>query len=194
MAQHMKEDLHMELYDEIALSDLTDSSIPSIVFKKRVYNEILLLKDKHNITGVIYKDIKLYNLKNRRGSDIIFIISIPLVKYKVNVILKLKWEFPFAMPRIVLQDRITKNTVNYKKQLYLRRPMVDILHDHFNIKCLCCESITCNSNWSPITHFDVILNEVLQNLSYKKRIIEIIHALKIKNKYLIDDINIEKWL
>ena len=119
----------------------------------------------------------------------------PMLHYNINVVFQFVNEYPFIQPTVVLQRKDTNETIYYKNMLYSEsKTMNDILFNQFNIRCLCCDSVTCGEHWSPIRHFDFILNEVSEFLQIKSRLIEKLHALKVKQRYLIDDINIQEWL
>ena len=48
----------------------------------------------------------------------------------------------------------------------------------------------CKNNWGPQKNLKNILQEILKTFDTKQRIVEYLHAKKIKDKYLIDDIPI----
>ena len=165
-------------------------------YKRRLYNEIKILNETDDDEiGIISSEIKMYNLNRDVRSTYTSVLVMPMLKYNINVIFQFGNEYPFIQPSVLLQRKDTGETIYYKKTLYFAsKTMSDILFNQFNIRCLCCKSVTCGEQWSPIRHFDFILNEIDEFFKIKNRIIEKLHALKVKQRYLIDDINIQEWL
>lgn len=60
--------------------------------------------------------------------------------------------------------------------------------------CLCCESYNCQANWCPSTKLTNIIDEIQSIVQLRKAIVHILLADKIKEKYLIDDIDINSFL
>jgi hypothetical protein len=165
-------------------------------YKRRLYNEIKILNETDDDEiGIISSEIKMYNLNRDVRSTYTSVLVMPMLKYNINVIFQFGNEYPFIQPSVLLQRKDTGETIYYKKTLHFEsKTMSDILFNQFNIHCLCCKSVTCGEQWSPIRHFDFILNEIDEFFKIKNRIIEKLHALKVKQRYLIDDINIQEWL
>jgi hypothetical protein len=176
--------------------DLRNDSTLRQSHKRRLYNEIKILNETDDKeTGIISSEIKVYNLNDDVRSVYITALLMPMLHYNINVVFQFVNEYPFIQPTVVLQLKDTGETIYYKKMLHSESKMInDILFNQFKIRCLCCESVTCGEHWSPIRHFDFILNEINEFLIIKSRIIEKLHALKVKQRYLIDDINIQEWL
>lgn len=57
----------------------------------------------------------------------------------------------------------------------------------YKSNCMCCSSILCKS-WVPMNKISQVLDEVYENLIFKKKVINLIHCIKIANKYLNNDI------
>lgn len=53
-------------------------------------------------------------------------------------------------------------------------------------KCMCCSSLLCKY-WHAIKRIEHVLDEVHENLSIKKKIVEFVHCRKVVDKYLIPD-------
>ncbi len=165
-------------------------------YKRRLYNEIKILNETDDDEiGIISSEIKMYNLNRDVRSTYTSVLVMPMLNYAINVLFQFGNGYPFVQPTVVLQRKDTGETIYYKKTLHFEsKTMSDILFNQFNIRCLCCKSVTCGEQWSPIRHFDFILNEIDEFFKIKNRIIEKLHALKVKQRYLIDDINIQEWL
>jgi hypothetical protein len=192
----MKNIFNENHYTRCLPEDLRNDSTLRQSHKRRLYNEIKILNETDDKeTGIISSDIKVYNLNDDVRSVYITALLMPMLHYNINVVFQFVNEYPFIQPTVVLQLKDTGETIYYKKMLHSESKMInDILFNQFKIRCLCCESVTCGEHWSPIRHFDFILNEVSEFLQIKSRLIEKLHALKVKQRYLIDDINIQEWL
>jgi hypothetical protein len=192
----MKNIFNENHYTRCLPEDLRNDSTLRQSHKRRLYNEIKILNETDDKeTGIISSDIKVYNLNEDVRSVYITALLMPMLHYNINVVFQFVNEYPFIQPTVVLQLKDTGETIYYKKMLHSESKMInDILFNQFKIRCLCCESVTCGEHWSPIRHFDFILNEINEFLIIKSRIIEKLHALKVKQRYLIDDINIQEWL
>ena len=60
--------------------------------------------------------------------------------------------------------------------------------------CLCCHSINCTANWSPAIRLHRIIDEIKDTIKFKKDIINLLLAEKIKKKYNIPYAYIEAFL
>ena len=102
---------------------------------------------------------------------------------------------------------IFKNTYPFQppKIYYNGKSYLDLLritdNDERNIvrkykkkDCLCCDSYYCSDNWSPSLNLIIIIEEIKSIVQLKKNIVHILLANKIKDKYLIDDIDINSYL
>jgi hypothetical protein len=97
--------------------------------------------------------------------------------------------YPFRPPKLLI------NNIEYKK--FLMNSTIkyrDIFTKMSGRKCLCCDNILSNERWSPAITLIKIIDEINIFREYKKNIIYKIMIDKIKNKYLINDIDIESWL
>lgn len=70
----------------------------------------------------------------------------------------------------------------------------NIVRKYKNKDCLCCDSYECFDNWSPAINLTSIVDEIKSIVQFKKTIVRILLADKIKEKYLIDDIDINSYL
>ena len=87
--------------------------------------------------------------------------------------------YPFKPP-----NKILLNNISYKKYLGFS----------INRQCLCCSSITCSNNWSPGLTTEILIKEIERNIYLKQQRTYLLLVKIIKNKYLNQDIPIEKWL
>lgn len=112
-------------------------------------------------------------------------IKLYLPKYNVTSTIVLNNHYPFHQP-----NKIQVNNHNYISLLCINQGLLKLVSDK---KCLCCSSLTCPNNWSPILKIKDILKEIDETLYFKKKISWIICCNVIKRKYLVEDINIEQY-
>jgi len=143
---------------------------------KREYEE--LIKTSKDIT-----------IKYTNNHVIVFIIS-KIENNSLNVYsFTIPPNYPFSPPRIVIngktyQSILNLNSIRFKKVLrYLT-----------GIECLCCHSYNCSDNWSPSLSLNRIIQESNKYMVIKNNIKIKLLADKIKDKYLIDDIDLDSWL
>jgi len=97
--------------------------------------------------------------------------------------------YPFHPPKIYY------NGQSYLDLLRIRNnDERKILRKYKNKDCLCCDSYDCFDNWSPSINLTSIIDEIKSIVKFKKAIVHILLADKIKSKYLIDDIDINSYL
>jgi hypothetical protein len=80
---------------------------------------------------------------------------------------------------------------------YLKLPskrFADFLKIFTNKSCLCCSSLSCKYNWTPAIKLRMFIKELNQIRQFKRNIVYKIASDKIKETYLIDDIDIESFI
>jgi hypothetical protein len=97
--------------------------------------------------------------------------------------------YPFSLPKIKINyadyiDFLRINTIRFQK----------ILKKIKGIHCLCCNSYFCGETWTPVKKLKSIIDEIRIFRKYKIDIIHKFYADKVKDKYLISDINLDSWL
>ena len=117
-------------------------------------------------------------------------ISMKLFSYRHNISFIFSDDYPFKPPKVYINNKLYKNMLIYQKNT-IKKNIYETYFINENV-CLCCSTILCK--WSPLNKLINILPEIKTNVEYLHRYIEILHAKKIKEKYLIDDINIEGYL
>lgn len=123
-------------------------------------------------------------LVNHDESNMKFIRFLPQ-EFLIDIVLKYPITYPWKPPKISV------NGYNYIKLLQITEQWK---LKYINTRCLCCSSLMCISNWCPFKNISDILTEVCNNLDLKLKFNEILHAKKIKYKYLNPDIPIEEFL
>lgn len=114
-------------------------------------------------------------------------------KTKFNVKIVLTEYYPFKTPEVLLNGKnyrsfytcfIPEDTddVNLSYYNYYYKRIVGDKDGNFS--CPCCRSVLCGSNWHVHTGFSGILQEMRDNIITHCRVIELLHAQKIMDKYM----------
>ncbi len=153
------------------------------MFYRRVIREYELLINNEN---TFFYNTLLDKIDNNNKIT----ISMKLFSYHHNISFIFTRDYPFKAPIIYINNKLYTNILIYQKNNIKQ----NIYEKYFIDKnvCLCCSTMLCN--WSPLNKIINILPEIKTNIEYIHRYIEILHAIKIKQKYLLDDINIESYL
>lgn len=97
--------------------------------------------------------------------------------------------YPFCTPKIKI------NYFDYIEFLRIRSIVFqNLLKQITKMNCLCCESYLCSDRWSPAIRLTKIVEEIRMFRKYKRDIINKFYADKIKDQYLISDIDLDSWL
>jgi ubiquitin-protein ligase len=98
--------------------------------------------------------------------------------------------YPFTSPKIFFQNKpyIDFLKVNYTKSQF------SLIKQVTGKECFCCSSYNCPENWSPAVTVHKIVIEINRMKQLKRNIINKIFADKIKQKYLINDIDLDTFL
>lgn len=169
-------------------------STPAQYSRKRIDKELVkfwlidepyvdpLVEFNNKVRYVTFIDNVVYFMLIKERSNIINQTD------KGNIIVAFEMQnsnYPFGPPKKVLI-----NGKNYFEYLRPNEPTYHILEYFIGQKCLCCCTLMCKNNWGPQKNLKNILQEILKTFDTKQRIVEYLHAKKIKDKYLIDDIPI----
>lgn len=148
--------------------------------KKRIIRELQEISKIVKCIEIDYSDNKL------------IIITISLLNDPINIYtFEIGQNYPFIPPK-----SIKINSIPYLSFLKINsiKTLNDIKKMYKIDCCLCCSSLCCPDNWSPSITLNHIINEIIKYKQYRKNIIYKLLLDKIKNKYLINDINLESWL
>jgi len=180
-------DLDSETDLKLLTMDL--DNMPTGSLKKRIKRELQSFKENCSSMSVNYSEYK-YNHNYKVYDKPALNITVMDKLYNNNNIYSfiMNEDYPFKKPKVEI------NFVDYSDFLKTSQLSSNILYKMHNIKCLCCSSITCHSNWSPACTINHIILEIRKYKRYKKHILYKIFADKIKYKYLIDDIDLDSWL
>lgn len=97
--------------------------------------------------------------------------------------------YPFGPPK-----KILVNGINYRTILAPNNIIQEFLNKFTDIRCLCCSTLMCKNNWSPRKTIKDILEEIVKNLSIRRRTVEYIFAKKITQKYFGFYLPIEEFI
>jgi ubiquitin-protein ligase len=163
-------------------------NIDSSIIKRRLFREFKQLTENQiinpetikinidesisNYAGHCYYTIEFVNSKDNRH-----------YKFKINN------NYPFTTPKLELNFKPYSYYLNISSDIFKNK-----LTKYKQIRCFCCSTITCGSNWSPAYTMEKVINEIEQFRNISKEIFYIVIIDVIKRKYLIDDINIRQWL
>ena len=97
--------------------------------------------------------------------------------------------FPFRPPQIYY------NGEPYLEFLRLKCDFQKKLVKTYKKKdCLCCDSYSCDGNWAPSIKLLDVIQEIKSIVDFKRSMVNVLLADKIKRKYLIADIDINSFL
>jgi hypothetical protein len=97
--------------------------------------------------------------------------------------------YPFHSPRFYFNNK--------PYSYYLKLPsqkFSEYLKKFTNKSCLCCSSLCCKFNWSPAIKLRMFIEELNRIRQHKRNIVYKILAIQIKDKYLIDDVDLDSFL
>ena len=99
--------------------------------------------------------------------------------------------YPFVCPVIYYQNR---PYIEFLKMTNYELNNSSLFKKITGHGCYCCNSFNCDDNWSACTTLTKIIEEISTLRIYKRNITYNMFANKIKQKYLISDIDLECWL
>ena len=154
--------------------------------KSRLKNECnILYKDYHNVVIDVVPDkitVSATEFMNTNNNNII------TSKKRVYKFI-LNSHYPFRPPESYLNNTIYSTILqmkgDYEKEMVKKIKGQD---------CLCCHSVICNANWSPAIKLFNIINEIKSTLKFKRDMINVMLADKIKKQYNIPYAYIERYL
>lgn len=171
----------------IEFNNIELEKIKARSLKSRLKNECnILYKDYDNVLIDVGHDDKIIVTATefmRTNNDNITTTKKRVYKFILNS------HYPFRPPEIYLNNTIYANILQMKGDY--EKEMVKKLKGQ---DCLCCYSVNCTTNWSPAIKLFQIINEIKSTLKFKKDIINLMLAEKIKKQYNIPYAYIESYL
>ena len=133
----------------------------------------------------------MYQVDNVNVVNINLNYIITITKFNYRIVITLPREYPFKMP-----SSVYVNGINYKTMLIMSEKRInEYLVKYYGHECLCCSSIMCPNNWTPMTNTAFIINEIFNTIQIKKEILLRILLNTIKLKYKCEFlIMIEEYL
>lgn len=116
-------------------------------------------------------------------------IFVTFYEYKNTYRFEISFSYPFTVPKLYING-ISHNDFFNLRSLRFR----SLIKYVSNINCLCCNSYLCSTNWCPAITFDNIIDQIKRYKNIKYLICLKIILNNIKEKYLIQDINLDCWL
>ena len=153
----------------------TNLSIKQIGIKARINNEIThLFNQCQKVSAEHDNNTVLLKIKNNNKT------------YEM----KLPPDYPFKSP-----INIYYNKINLKESLFKCPPRVkNILKRNYNLRCLCCDTIFCETNWIPTMNICYLINEIDKIIQIKKEIKIRISCDMIRDNFNCCFAEFEKYL
>lgn len=155
--------------------------IPSRSLQSRVRNEVKLLYNDFSDLIVRQQDKENISVKFTEH-----IASNKIRRYEFVLPLA---HYPFRPPAIHV------NGIPYSSMLTLSGDFEKKkLQQLKGQDCLCCHSVNCPANWSPAIKIHHIINEIKKTIQFKRDVIHLLLAEKIKIKHNVPFLDIESYL
>jgi hypothetical protein len=97
--------------------------------------------------------------------------------------------YPFESPVFRLNNQPYSHFLKFLSQRFTEH-----LKKFTKKSCLCCSSLSCKFNWSPAIKLKMFIDESKIIRQYKRNIVYKILADQIKDKYLIDDVDLDSFI
>ena len=160
--------------------------IGSKCLKSRIKNEYKELSKKYN--SDTNSDIRV--LWDTETNHVIVEIHQLVKEDKIDIFTFIvDRTYPFHSPRFHFNDEPYSHYLRIPSQRFSEH-----LKMFTNKSCLCCSSLACKYNWSPAINLYNFIDELNKIRQYKRNIVHKILADKVKDKYLIDDVDLECYL
>jgi len=96
-----------------------------------------------------------------------------IIRIKIgNKEIHVNYQYPFHAPKVFIRS------YPYYQFLNTSCPKImQTMQKYSGLHCLCCNTIICHSNWTPMYHIEKILNEI-EYMNYIKTIVKYDHAMQ----------------
>ena len=98
-------------------------------------------------------------------------------------------KYPFHPPTFHFNNQPYSHYLKIPSQRFS-----EYLKKFTNKGCLCCSSLSCKYNWSPAIKLKMFMDELNKIRQLKRNVVYKILTEKVKDKYLIDDVDLESFL
>lgn len=137
----------------------------------------------------IYPNSIIFIFYNEKFKTITFSVRIDEKNKINNYNFIMDKKYPFAPPKIIYNNKPYSNLLKIPSTRF-----TTILEKIYNNSCLCCKSLDCKYNWCPAITMNTIINDINKTRKYKRYIVIYILQMQIKNKYLVDDIDLVSFI
>jgi hypothetical protein len=160
---------------------LKPNNANSSIRRKRIASELLTLKNNYECVNLTF---------NAALDSIVLQIIDNTINSQFNSLsFILPNEYPFKPPKIIINDQ------KYRSLLKLNSPeKFKVLHSLTGLKCLCCNTMIRNCNWSPTVTCCNIISEINTNFKLIEKILLKISFDKLKLLLHDDYKNMEKFV
>jgi ubiquitin-protein ligase len=110
-------------------------------------------------------------------------------EYINNYCFTVSKNYPFTPPRLKINGQNHMEFFNLHSNRFRT-----VLHYIKGFDCLCCHSYLCKNNWGPALTLEHVYNEIKEYKKIKYCISLKLLSDKIKEKYLVMDIDLDSWL
>ena len=181
MNNNLLETSHLLLHNKLQIELIKHKCLKNRI--KHEYNELtnIYTNANNNYTMILLYDTELCILK--------FIIMEKFKNINNEYAFIIDRNYPFHPPIFHINN---KNYLQYLKLPSNR--FSEQLKKLTNESCLCCSSLCCKYKWSPAIKLYMFINELNKIRQYKRNIVYKILSDHIKDKYLIDDVDIISFL
>lgn len=149
--------------------------------KSRIRNEYKELSKKYKNIKIVWNeelnnvDVEINELVNDNNME----------KFTFTV----DRNYPFHSPKFHFNNEPYSQYLKLPSQRFS-----ELLKKFINKTCLCCSSLACKYNWSPAVKLRMFIDELYKIRQYKRNIVYKLLADQVKDKYLIDDVDLDSFL
>jgi len=158
--------------------------------KKRLINELVEFKKSNAYIRVecIEDQNNKYNKCNLCIKNLSINIALQDDSNLYNFIIPR--DYPFSRPKFNINYH---NYINFIKINSLKT-IQELRKYKITNEFISCNSLYSNTKWSPVLKLNCLIDEFKKNKKYRRYIIDILLTNKIKERFLIDDIDLMCWL
>ena len=146
-------------------------------------NNKILYKKIYKETPEIINNFGNYAMKYNKEQKY---IELQVVYENFLIQIKFIGFFPFQKPEVLINNKFYRDMLIFNDSYYTK------YLNNLNIKCLCCQSILCTNNWTPMMGVINILNEIKDNSELIKKMIIERYLIKICHMYNIHCLELQE--
>jgi hypothetical protein len=157
------------------------NKITSIPLRKRLIRELYSFTDPKLYVSGVYV--------NGHLKPIITIVEVTKNSTFNIFEFEIPRDYPFVFPILKINGQSYSSYLRIDSNILREK-----LYKLKKIECLCCHSYACYNNWKPMATLKIVIDEVKTIRKLRCDIIKKYYADKIKQKYLVQDIDLDSWL